>query len=136
MTNLANNRAVEVAINDHGPYLHGRTIDLSHRAAIALGMIGPGTARVRMEVLASPGGGPPIGMRYFVQVGSYANPANAQRMRLRVAQYYPDAMVVEAADGEAQLYRVRMGAFMDHDAAAARAARLADLGYPAKLITE
>ena len=94
---------MDVTINDHGPYLHGRAIDLSHRAAIALGMIGPGTARVRMEVLASPAGGPPIGMRYFVQVGSYANPANAQRMRLRVAQYYPDATVVEAADGEAQL---------------------------------
>jgi rare lipoprotein A len=136
VTNLANGRTVDVAINDHGPYLHGRTIDLSHRAAIALGMIGPGTARVRMEVMASPGGGPPIGMRYFVQVGSYANPANAQRMRLRVAQYYPDAMVVEASDGEAQLYRVRMGAFMDYDAAAARAAHLAELGYSAKLITE
>jgi rare lipoprotein A len=136
VTNLANGRAVDVAINDHGPYLHGRTIDLSRRAAIALGMIGPGTAHVRMEVLASPAGGPPIGMRYFVQVGSYANPANAQRMRLLVAQYYPDAAVVEANDGEAQLYRVRMGAFMDHDAAAARAAHLAELGYPAKLITE
>jgi rare lipoprotein A len=136
VTDLANGRSVDVTINDHGPYLHGRAIDLSHRAATALGLIGPGTARVRMEVLDAPAGGPPIGMRYFVQVGSYANPANAQRMRLRVAQYYPDATIVEADDGDAHYYRVRMGAFMDHDAAAARASHLTDLGYPAEVITE
>jgi rare lipoprotein A len=136
VTDLANGRVVDVTVNDHGPYLHGRAIDLSHRAALALGMIGPGTAPVRMDVLASPGGGPPIGMRYFVQVGSYANPANAQRMRMRVARYYPDATIVEASDGDAHYYRVRMGAFIDRDTAAARAERLAELGYPAEIITE
>jgi len=136
VTNLANGRAVEVTINDHGPYLHGRVIDLSHRAAIALGMIGPGTAQVRMDVLAAPAGGPPIGMRYFVQVGSFGDPANAQRMRSRVAQYYPGARIVEADFGDTHYYRVRMGAFMDHDEAAACASRLAGLGYPAELITQ
>lgn len=136
VTDLTNDRSVDVTINDHGPYMHGRAIDLSHRAATALGMIGPGTAPVRMAVLAAPAGGPAIGMRYFVQVGSYANPANAQRMRMRVAQYYPDATIVEASDGESHYYRVRMGAFMDHDAAQERAAHLAGLGYPAEVITE
>jgi peptidoglycan lytic transglycosylase len=136
VTDLANGRAVNVTINDHGPYLHGRAIDLSHRAALALGMIGPGTAPVRMDVIASPAGGPPLGMRYFVQVGSYANPANAERMRMQVARYYPDATIVEASAGDAHYYRVRMGAFIDHDMAAARAARLAELGYPAEIITE
>ena len=136
VTDLTNGRSVDVTINDHGPYLHGRAIDLSHRAAAALGMIRPGTAPVRMEVLAAPAGGPAIGMRYFVQVGSFASPANAQQMRLRVAQYYPDTTIVEASDGQSHYYRVRMGAFMDHEAAAARASHLADLGYPAEVITE
>ena len=136
VTNLGNGRVVDVTINDHGPYLHGRAIDLSHRAAIALGMIGTGTARVRMDVLAAPDGGPPIGMRYFVQVGSFADPANAQRMRLRVAQYYPDARIVEANAGDAHYYRVRMGAFMDHGEAESRASRLTGLGYPAQVITQ
>jgi rare lipoprotein A len=136
VTNLANGRVVEVTINDHGPYLHGRAIDLSHRAAHALCIIGPGTARVRMDVLAAPDGGQPIGMRYFVQVGSFGNPANARRMRERVALYYPDARIIEADSGDTHYYRVRMGAFMDQNEAAARAARLAGLGYPAEVITE
>lgn len=136
VTNLANRRVVEVTINDHGPYLHGRTIDLSHRAATALGMIGTGTARVRMDVLTAPAGGPPIGMRYFVQVGSFGKRANAMRMRERVAMYYPDARIIKADSGDTHYYRVRMGAFMDRDEAAARASRLTSLGYPAEIITE
>jgi len=136
VTNLANGRVVEVTINDHGPYLHGRAIDLSHRAAITLGMIGTGTARVRMDVLSAPAGGPPIGMRYFVQIGSFGNPANAQRVLERVTIYYPDARIIEAESGDAHYYRVRMGAFMDHSQATARASRLSSLGYPAEVITE
>ncbi|HEX4210750.1 MAG TPA: septal ring lytic transglycosylase RlpA family protein, partial [Candidatus Binataceae bacterium] len=136
VTNLANGNVVEVIINDHGPYLHGRAIDLSHRAAIALGMIGTGTAYVRMDVLTAPAGGPLIGLRYFVQVGSFGNSSNAQRMRLSVARYYPDARIIEAEFGDTHYYRVRMGAFMDHDMAAARASRLMGLGYPAKVVTE
>lgn len=136
VTNLANGRSVEVTINDHGPYLRGRAIDLSHRAAAVIGMIGTGTGRVRMDVVASPAGGPAIGMRYFVQVGSFADPANAQRMSQRVAQYYPEVQIVEASAGDSHYYRVRMGAFMNHDDAAACAERLAGLGYSAELITE
>ena len=78
VTNLGNGRVVNVTINDHGPYLHGRAIDLSHRAATKLGMIGTGTARVRMDVLTAPDGGPPIGMRYFVQVGSWKRDTTAK----------------------------------------------------------
>jgi rare lipoprotein A len=52
VTNLDNGRAVEVRINDRGPFVGGRAIDLSYGAARALRMVGPGTARVRIEVLA------------------------------------------------------------------------------------
>src|SRR6059036_3491957 len=51
VTNLFNGRSVEVRINDRGPFVDGRAIDLSYAAAGALGMIGPGTAPVRIEVL-------------------------------------------------------------------------------------
>jgi rare lipoprotein A len=51
VTNLENGRSVVVRINDRGPYLHGRIIDVSKRAADLLGFIGKGTARVRLEVL-------------------------------------------------------------------------------------
>lgn len=51
VTNLENGRSVEVKINDRGPYVDGRVIDLSARAAEALGMTQQGLARVRIEAL-------------------------------------------------------------------------------------
>src|SRR5574337_1672731 len=51
VTNLQNGRQVEVRINDRGPFVKGRSIDLSYGAARNLGMIGPGTVPVRIEVL-------------------------------------------------------------------------------------
>ncbi|HJU28904.1 MAG TPA: septal ring lytic transglycosylase RlpA family protein, partial [Candidatus Binataceae bacterium] len=128
VTNLANGRAVEVTINDHGPYIKGRDIDLSHRAARLLGMIGPGTTRVRMDVMRTPPGGAPLGERYFVQVGSFSNAVNARRMGKRLAARYPDVRVVEADAGESRFYRVRMGAFASRDAARQRAAMVTRLG--------
>jgi rare lipoprotein A len=136
VTNLANRRAVEVIVNDHGPYVKGRQIDLSHKAASVLGVIGPGTARVRMDVLATPAGGPAIGERFFVQVGSFADSANALRMRQRLAAAYPDVQIETAEAGANTYYRVRMGAFMNRDEAESRAARVASIGYSAVIITE
>ncbi len=49
VTNIRNGRSVTVRINDRGPYGRGRVIDVSHAAARELGMIGSGTARVRVD---------------------------------------------------------------------------------------
>jgi rare lipoprotein A len=49
--NLNNKKTVEVRINDRGPFKRNRIIDLSYAAAKAIGMIGPGSARVRIEVI-------------------------------------------------------------------------------------
>jgi rare lipoprotein A len=54
VTNLTNNRSTEVRINDRGPFVNDRVIDLSRAAAREIAMIGPGTARVRVEVIATP----------------------------------------------------------------------------------
>jgi rare lipoprotein A (peptidoglycan hydrolase) len=51
VTNLENGRSVEVRINDRGPYVQGRVLDLSTRAAKALGMQKEGLALVRIELL-------------------------------------------------------------------------------------
>jgi len=56
VTNLKNGESVDVKINDRGPYHKGRIIDLSKGAARELGMLGAGTARVRVEVIAKKGG--------------------------------------------------------------------------------
>jgi peptidoglycan lytic transglycosylase len=54
VTNLDNGRDTEVRINDRGPFVKDRIIDLSRAAARQISMIGPGTARVRVEVIATP----------------------------------------------------------------------------------
>mgnify|MGYP001773399256 CR=1 FL=1 len=51
VTNKVNGRSVEVTINDRGPYVHGRSIDLSKEAARELGMLGRGVAPVELRVL-------------------------------------------------------------------------------------
>jgi len=49
--NLDNGRTVRVRINDRGPFVRGRVIDLSKGAARRIGMLGPGLAHVRVEVV-------------------------------------------------------------------------------------
>src|SRR6188768_3743179 len=51
VTNLANDQSVEVVINDRGPYVDGRIIDISKSAAEQLGFINQGLAEVKLEVV-------------------------------------------------------------------------------------
>jgi peptidoglycan lytic transglycosylase len=51
VTSATNGRSVEVRVNDRGPFVDGRIIDLSYAAARVIGMIGPGTMPVRLQVL-------------------------------------------------------------------------------------
>jgi rare lipoprotein A len=136
VTNLTDGRSVEVIINDHGPFAKDRAIDLSRRAARVLGMIGPGTARVRMEVLATPPGGPALGQRYFVQIGSFSDRDNARRVEQQFAGQYSDVHVEEAQGSASRYYRVRMGAFSTRQAAEERAAYISRFGYPIVIIAE
>ena len=55
ITNVANGKSVEVKVNDRGPYVGGRIIDLSRAAALALGMIEDGLTEVRLETISLPG---------------------------------------------------------------------------------
>ncbi|HEY6418015.1 MAG TPA: septal ring lytic transglycosylase RlpA family protein [Candidatus Binataceae bacterium] len=138
VTNLDTNRSVEVTINDRGPYAKGRKIDLSHKAALVLGMIGPGTARVRMDVLSAPPGSRPAGspMRYYVQIGSFSRSGNADQLRTRLASYYPDVRVERLEAGQRRYYRVRMGAFTTRAAAQERATSSARFGLPIVIVSE
>ena len=53
VTNVRNGETVDVEINDRGPYVKGRVIDLSKAAARELGMVGAGVAQVRLEIIKS-----------------------------------------------------------------------------------
>jgi rare lipoprotein A len=58
--NLANHKSVVVRINDRGPFVGGRVIDVTRGAAVQLGMISSGTARVKVSVIDSDGDGKPV----------------------------------------------------------------------------
>ena len=83
VTNLSNNKTVDVRVNDRGPFVKGREIDLSKAAAHKLDMIKTGTARVKIEILdkgvgASPA---PVSEPYWdVQVGSFSSRENANKV--------------------------------------------------------
>lgn len=83
VTHLGNGRSVIVRINDRGPFVEDRVIDLSRGAATRLNMMGAGTARVRVQSL---GGIPQLrddgDMRgpFYVQVGAFADKQNAHRL--------------------------------------------------------
>ena len=80
VTNLENGRSLIVRINDRGPFVKNRIIDLSYAAAKRLGLVGPGTARVRIEALGP--WSPDIPGLFYIQIGSFAvyeNAVNLQR---------------------------------------------------------
>jgi peptidoglycan lytic transglycosylase len=136
VTNLDNGRSVEVRINDRGPYVKGRAIDLSHKAATLLAMVNPGTAPVRIDLISAPGPFVLGHQRYFVQVGSFSEEANAQRLSRRLAAHFSDVEVDPISAGNREYYRVRMGAFADRDAARERAAAASRLGLPIIITSE
>ena len=91
---LDNEKTVDVRINDRGPFVDGRIIDLSHAAARAIEMIGPGTAHVRLEILSAP---PTVAPAHFgVQVGAFRNRDNAERLRRAMEAQYGRARLVAA----------------------------------------
>ena len=93
--NLANGRHTFVRINDRGPFVGRRIIDLSRASAAAINMVGPGTARVRLTLIRRSGGsrGKPADVkvasrgqagRFDLQVGVFANLNNAKSMASKV----------------------------------------------------
>ncbi len=86
VTNLQNGRSTTVRVNDRGPFVGDRIIDLTNTAANQIGMLGPGTARVRVETVGDVPGlqdGDMTG-RFYVQVGAFSNKDNASRLVTRL----------------------------------------------------
>lgn len=83
VTNLANGRSVVLQVNDRGPFVPGRIIDVSYSAAQALGMVGSGTAPVRVKVLDGQPRAPaaPAGSYRFLQAGVFTRPEGAAKLR-------------------------------------------------------
>jgi len=121
VVNLDNSKTVDVRINDRGPFVDDRIIDLSHAAARAIDLVGPGTARVRLEILQAPAILTP-GF-FAVQVGAFAVRANAERLCAEMEARYGAAHIVPRP-GEPQIWRVLVGQAATVDDAGALVARM------------
>lgn len=106
VVNVTNDKSVEVRIIDRGPFVDGRIIDLSHAAAKAIDLIGPGVAQVRIEVIRMPELTAPT--LFAVQVGAFRERANAQRIRAQMAERYGATRLV-LRQGSPAVWRVLVG---------------------------
>ena len=102
VTNTDNGRTVTVRINDRGPFVENRIIDLSRGAAEQLEMTGTGVAQVRLEII-HPGEVDP-GTR-VIQIGSFSMPDNADAVATRLADAGFDPQIEEADGG---IFRVTL----------------------------
>ena len=111
VTNLDNNRFIMVRVNDRGPFVANRIIDLTKTGAEQLDMIGPGTARVRLEsVGAIPGQtGTDLTGSFYVQIGSFSVKDNAHRLAESMAIRHFNARVVFVPD--LNFHRVQIGPY-------------------------
>ena len=135
VTNLENGRSVGVRVNDRGPFVDGRILDLSYAAATALGVVGPGTALVSID----PAGGaaalpPPV--LYAVQAGAFADGARADELRAHLGLERRDVYVSRLATAEGVFHRVRVGPYAAREDAAAEARRLAGSGLATLVVEE
>ena len=114
ITNLENGKVVEVRINDRGPFVRDRIVDLSYTAAERIDIIGPGTGRVRLEVV---GGGQEfrdgtIYGSFFVQIGSFTVKANADALLARMRQSgFPESRLQSIDIGGKRFWRVQVGSW-------------------------
>ncbi len=138
--NKSNGRVEVVRVNDRGPFVAGRIIDLSYAVATKLAVVGPGTARVTVTALGyqqkkadgtihytlpeSIQTGP-----FTVQVGAFTQQQNAQRLQLKLQARYGSAYMRQARVDGQSFYRVQAGHYTSLLEAQQAREALANSGY-------
>ncbi len=136
VTNLRNHRTAIVRVNDRGPFVKGRIIDLSYAAAKRLGVDVAGTAPVRIEAMGyrEPGGGyrQPASYDsgvYTVQIGSFREYANASRLSSTMKRRYGFSDVRRTNVNGDVYYRVYAGKYSSESAAERAEREFGDQGF-------
>lgn len=143
--NLENRREVVVRISDRGPFVKNRIIDLSYVAANKIGLVRPGTARVKIEVL----GEVELTSRgiiefksypdfkrgkFYVQVGAFLEPNNAYILRRKMARHFKEVVINGQLRGAQTFYRVQVFAANEYNVAKKLEARLENSGFPGAFV--
>lgn len=150
VTNLENGRTVIVRVNDRGPFVKERLIDLSYAAAKVLGYTHQGTARVHIQMLEQSVGtgkaeSKPTTLKgtniatatkavdnngnIFVQIAAFASEANANHLRRSLLTEYPSTALYTRQVADQVLYRVRVGPFSDMQQVEKTMLALQESGY-------
>jgi rare lipoprotein A len=146
--NLDSKRKTTVRINDRGPFVKGRIIDLSYNVARKLGMIKKGTARIRITAL-----GEAVTIRagsrtttrflphqdfhkgeFFVQIGSFTNKANADRLKAKMIKWGKKSVTRRYDRGDKVFFRVQVKAGSTLDVARRTERVLAEAGFPGAFV--
>jgi rare lipoprotein A len=141
VTNLDNGRKVIVKINDRGPFINGRLIDMSYGAALRLDMISTGTARVDVRVIGSSAdaGEQAIASagvadkanasenrETWLQAGAYGQRDGAERMAVELKQANVSPVSIH---NSGNLFRVWLGPYMNSIELESVIARVVELGF-------
>jgi rare lipoprotein A len=126
VTNLENGKSVELKVNDRGPFVKGRIIDVSYAAARMLDMHAQGTAMVKVEVF-----GPVIEQiqRFTLQVGSFVDETNAQKLAEQLRKSFENVHVTTMETQTQKYHRVRVGQFETRESALVAAEKLSQMGF-------
>lgn len=142
---LENGREIVVRLNDRGPFVKGRIIDLSYAAARQIGIDHAGTGPVRIEALgyrekgegATPVYRQPVSYTvgvYAVQVGAFESLANARNLTAEMKNRFGAAAISEGWVGRQRFYRVWVGRFNTLETAEKARLRLERSGYPSSFV--
>jgi len=155
VTYLRTGRSAIVTVNDRGPFVSGRDLDLSRGAADEIGLLIDGVGEVYIEILERDNRyvkyvksgtvgvkpraeavsyGP--GTRFRVQVGAFEDPLNAEHLSRGLKLGYDDVRVQQATVNGRLFHRVQVGLFDTRDDAMELAETLADEGYETMIFTE
>lgn len=141
VTSKASGKSTVVRVNDRGPFIPGRIVDLSYRAAQDLDIVGGGVAPVLLEVLTSASGSTAPskkdqeGTAFTLQVAAFSDLETARLLSEKLGKELAYSVIREVETERGRMYRVHAGKFRSRpDAEAARAA-LARNGYPDAFIS-
>jgi rare lipoprotein A len=145
VTNNINGRETIVRLNDRGPFVRGRIIDLSYSAAKELEIVGPGTAPVRVEALGyrQTGAGGEVRYQaprsydvgsYTVQIGAFTILENAERLAAQMRDREGYAVIERGYVGNRLFYRVRAGKYTSLESAENAAQKFTLQGFPSSFV--
>ena len=137
VTNPDNDKSVIVTVNDRGPFIRGRDLDLSFGSAKKIGLVTKGVGKVKIEhigrdmryVKGVPSSSHNVSGLLTIQVGSFTEKSNAVRLKDGLRSNYSNVFIDTARINGRKYHRVRVGKFKNHDTAYSLAKKLAREGY-------